>query len=241
MNAVLEDSQMSALKAGAERSDAWFEVERPSWPFDVPAWCGGAHVDMKLGWASNPWVRFKQIAEMPAMGVWHREVVPGRDGGTRWSRTSPDGHLMEQLWHGGALSARADGSLETTQQDGFGGRTSTIEVLGLGNVHLRGPWFGGTADGFNELTAVDLTPGSLNDKRRQHPYWRRRAKAWHQMTGCFGLYISDDLLVRLLSRFVPHLHLARIQPYRGASMRIEPYVAAWGCPKRLRADKEQGE
>lgn len=196
---------------------------------------------MKLGWANNPWVRFKQVAEMPAMGVWHREIVPGRDGGTRWFRTSPDGHLLEQLWHGGALSARADGSLETKQQGGFGDRTWTIEVLGLGTVHLRGPWFGGTPDGFNELTVVDLTPGSLNDKRRQHPYWRRRAKAWHQMTGCFGLYISDDLLVRLLSRFVPHLHLARIQPYRGASMRIEPYVAAWGCPKRLRADKEQGE
>ena len=216
----------------------WTEVERPTGPFETPAWCGDVHVDWMLGWCTWPHLKFKQVAPFPEMGPWKREVLDG--GKVRWICASADGTLVEQYWHSGALTPRGDGELETTKQDGFGGRTFTLDrVEGItGKVHLRGPWWGGTPDGYTEMTSVDMTQKS--DASPHYAYLR--GTPWHKRGGTFGFYIREDLLIKLLSRFLPHLPLARVLPYPTAERpHVEPYDPSWGCPKRFRPNPEPGE
>jgi hypothetical protein len=198
----------------------WRDIERPTGKFETPDWGGGAHIDWMLDFGNSPEVRLKQVGPIPLFGDWHQ----GPDG--RWWRETADKSLMEQLWHKGALSRADDGVWQTTHQDGFGGRTFTLEsVIGLGPVRLRGPWFGGTRPGYSEMKSVDMTED-------QPAYYQGRP--WYKRMATFGYYISDDLLIRLLSRYCPDLPIAMVQKCGGEHERVEPYRHDWGCPKSIR-------
>ena len=57
-----------------------------------------------------------------------------------------------------------------------------------------------------------------------------------------GLWRSLASGLELLSRFLPHLPLARVLPYPTAERpHVEPYDPSWGCPKRFRPNPEPGE
>jgi hypothetical protein len=169
-----------------------------------------------MEYANPPAVILKQIGAV-AFGSWQRRGVK------EWLRTSLDGSLIERLWHGGTLTQLADGSWETTKQEGFGSRTFTLDhVEGLGKVHLRGPWFGGDLDGYQEQSMVDMTGSAPS-------YYA--GKAWHARTACFGWYIRQTDLIAILSRYVPHMPIAREKRFSDWCSTVHPYLEEWGMPK----------
>ncbi len=224
---IASNDQMRAINAGiVSNQKYWGEIKSPTWPFAVPDWCGGVHVDMMLGWANSPRIKHKQVTPMPPMGQWKRNA-------SRWYRTSADGHLLEQFWHSGAPTFGNNGERITPRQEGFGGRKFRLDdVEGLGPVTLWGPWFGGCPDGYNELTVVDWS-------KKPQPAWYR-GRSWTAQGGTFGLYISDAMLINTIARFQPHLALAYVCTH-GDRPRVEPYLHEWGCPKDFRANKLPGE
>jgi hypothetical protein len=204
---------------------SWREIERPAGTVETPAWCGDVHVDWMMDFANSPHIILKQVAPLPEFGEWAREP---KGNSVRWYRQTADGSLVGQHWHNGQLTQMPDGSWETTKQDGYAGSTFTIKpVVGLGTVHLRGPWFGGTQPGYSEMTSVDMT-----DPQKSSPYYANRP--WYKRGATFGLYISDELLIRVLSRFAPHLPLAWVSMFSGDHPRVQPYLAEWGAPKQFR-------
>lgn len=225
----LSDDQMVAVTHGLGRTDpGWSEVERPTGRIDLPAWLGDVHVDWMEGYANSPKVYFKQVGPIE-LGQWRREH------GKVWIRYTADGLVAEKLVHDGALS-KVDGAWRTTRQDGFGGRVFVLDdVEGLGRVELHGPWFGGQLPGFSEMIKVDMSTGSRN----LAPYYSDRP--WHGRGGTFGLYVADELKIKALARHLPHLRIARLQPYPGSQPEIQPFPEEWSCPKQFLGNKPLGE
>lgn len=217
----------------------------------VPDWLGDCYVDWHEGCSNTPTVRMKQVADFPEFGNWRRE-----DGG-RWIQRSSDGLLMHQHIHKGALSMRPDGSIETTKQDGYAGRTFTLERVeglcdlemvqpkplnGLVTVHLQGPWFGGCPDGWIEMISVDMRP----DPTDKYSEWSRKwydlqGVPWYRRSGTFGFYLSETVVVRALRKFQPHLLLARAWHSWSDAPHVEPYTVEWGAPKAFKQMRVRGE
>lgn len=108
----------------------------------------------------------------------------------------------------------------TTQQSGFGGDAYLLTMLDGFEVMLRGPWHGGAPAGYVEVTTYDITqPTSKWD----------RVRPWFKRGGRGGLYVTEDLYLRILSRYAAHALLARVHHSYG--WRVEPYRAEWGEPK----------
>jgi hypothetical protein len=208
----------------------WEPIERAEGPQQIPAWCGGAHVELQMEYANSPHVLMKQVANV-AYGPWQRD-------GKEWTRTSLDGSLRDRYWHAGALTQLPDGSWETTRQEGFGGRTFKLgNVEGLGVVHLRGPWFGGDMEGYQEAHMVDMTRDNWD------PYYAD--KPWYRRGACFGWYVRQTDLVNILSQYAPEMPLARVKLFRDWCSKVEPYLEEWGMPKdwfmkQQRADPVEG-
>lgn len=111
----------------------------------------------------------------------------------------------------------------TTESEGYGGRQFPITMQDGVLRILRGPWHGGPPMGYADVTTIDET-------QRNRRTRRDRNRRWHQMGGCFGLYITDDLLVRALAQFQPHMHVACLPENYGN--RIQPYLPQWEGLKR---------
>lgn len=115
----------------------------------------------------------------------------------------------------------------TTAQGGFGGAVYWLTMLD-GSLHaLRGPWHGGAPEGRVEVRHVDTTaPRYANPDR-----WLR-GKPWHHRgSGGPSVYLTEDLFLRIIARFAPHVGIARVEHSYG--VRLEPYRLAWNKPKAL--------
>lgn len=111
----------------------------------------------------------------------------------------------------------------TTASEGYGGSHFPLTMQDGSERILRGPWHGGPPMGYAAVTTVD------EKQRTRRTRWDRGYR-WHQMGGCFGLYISDDLLVRAIAHFQPHMRIACLPENYGN--RIQPYLPQWGGLKR---------
>lgn len=119
----------------------------------------------------------------------------------------------------------------TEESSGYGGRHIEITMDTGQQLILRGPWHGGPPPGYAEVTTVD-------EKQRGSPRSRwTRGNRWYQMGGCFGLYVSDDLLIRAIAHYAPHVRLACLPENYGN--RIQPYLPQWGGLKRDIYDLER--
>lgn len=108
----------------------------------------------------------------------------------------------------------------TTKQSGFGGDGYFLTMTDGSERIVRGPWHGGAPVGYVEVTAWDMTEGAEK---------RNRDRPWHRRGGYAGLYITEDLFLRIIARFCPHAGMARVQHSYGP--RIETYRAEWGMAK----------
>ena len=189
----------------------WSWVDLPGGPRPTPPWARDMHVNWMERWANPPAVLFKTHGDP---SDW-----PGKTfvkEGPRYFAVSPSGDVAEQYWHDEHLGGGPPLDYVTTQQKGFGGRNFAIALAAgparpAGRVILRGPWFGNTPAGFQELHWVETH--------------RPDMRPWPMRTGYFGAYISDDAFVRCFARFLPHLRLARVGAH------FEPVKPEWAAPK----------
>lgn len=165
------------------------------------------------------------------------------DGGATLAdaRAAGDAHLakMRRLEYlPDDLRAEYDGcrvetrlALATTESAGYGGSHFEITLATGQQIVLRGPWHGGPPPGYAEVATVDEDHRSAKNRRG----WKPKPR-WHQMGGSFGLYVSDDLLVRALAHYQPHVRLAYLPDNYGN--RVQPYLPQW---QGLKADVYEAE
>ncbi|MBU1304700.1 MAG: hypothetical protein KKF33_04165, partial [Alphaproteobacteria bacterium] len=103
----------------------------------------------------------------------------------------------------------------TPKQGGFGGSTIWVTLDDGREVALRGPWHIGAPDGYAEVSYCD----------RAVQYGSRA-----------GLYVRQDLFVRIMARFQAHLELASVT-YCGHAT-IEPMKPEWDAPKPVIYDRD---
>jgi hypothetical protein len=58
---------------------------------------------------------------------------------------------------------------------------------------------------------------------------RQPGRGWHAQTAIGGLFITEELFLRLLARFEPTCRAARVTT--GIGTRIQPVRANWDAPK----------
>jgi hypothetical protein len=108
----------------------------------------------------------------------------------------------------------------STKQSGFGGDGYFLTMTDGSERILRGPWHGGAPTGYVEVTGLDIS---------SEPSKWESARPWYKRGGYAGLYITEDLFLRVIARFCPHVGMARVQHSYGP--RIEPFRIEWGMAK----------
>lgn len=223
-------------------------IKRPTWPFYVPDWLLGVHVNYMDGYSNDPYITFK-VSRSPMSTVsnlWRK-----KKGSEAWFKEG-DG-LCEVHYHKGAValrefkefkgwaekpSATSPGvaihetyqMLATTSQAGYGGRHFDLQMAEDSEefpgerVRLVGPWHGGPMKGYHEVSYI-----LWDEKERTDKWHNRRRTPWHRRTGFFGATVSTELLVNAFSRFLPHLELYLVE--QGPFISIQPADPRTGFPK----------
>lgn len=234
----------------AERKEpTWEPIDLPTGQQPLPAWVKGMHIQWSEQYSNPPSFAIKVTEDTWENKVWFR-----RNG--LFCALHEDGR-GDFLSHNGAISLTTlqrrvsggprqgeDGKwileplvmedyevLATTQQDGFGGRHVHIKMcipdpLAGKDVILRGPWFGGRLPGYHQITTVKVPETNTHSAKRP----------WYQRGGCFGLFITEDLLLRIFARYQPHLRLVRCHYNWGTT--LEPLKPEWHQPKHWIREEE---
>lgn len=181
----------------------------------MPDWLQDIHINWDTPLAI-PIIKFLTkggralVAECDAAGF---ECHEGRD----WRAHHPDGYLMTQYAHSGALEKIGPKRFQTSQWAGFGGRHFTIKLKTGEKIDLRGPWFGRPPPGWYEIHCVGVDRMARSGTPR----------AWHSFSGQFGMFVSEVCLVKALQLSKVPLGFARIDG------KIEPFMLHHGGPKRF--------
>ncbi len=239
----LSDDQMAVVSGTSIQN--WEEVELPVGRQPLPAWVAGAHVDWKNGRVNSPDVLLKlrgKNFDWPDKR-WAKEA----DG--IYIARHADGRA-EVMYHRGAISMvelKDERQLSagvkpsdlatvkvraTTQQDGFAGRHYWLMMEDGEPLVLRGPWHGGAPAGYVEVLTVDMDTSWNRDYR-----WYQ-GRPWFKRGACFGLYITEDLFLRIVAHYAAHARVARVVHSYGP--RLDLYRAEWGMPKEFIYELERG-
>jgi hypothetical protein len=252
---MLSGEQTRVAMHGIGKEPEWSMIERPVGRSNlVPAWCTGAHVNWMDDYSNPPDVRLKVDCEARR---WEDKRY--RKEGNHYRAYHADGRMEQyshgsalymdkvRRWksHDGSLHSYAPTGetgtynsetrqfdnpkgewveverLCTTRQEGFGGSHYDIILEDGTEVVLRGPWHTSGPAGYTEVAYV--YPGAS---------WRgqyRRPQPWYKMTGMAGLLIRDEVFVAIMSRFLPHLELARVKEHGMED--IQPLKPEWDAPK----------
>lgn len=173
--------------------------------------------------------------------VTYKWSVPERKNGETWEAAAhrEGAEHLEKVWHFNEKypSGKPDQgyrvivkSLDvTTKQSGFGGDGYLLAMTDGTERMLRGPWHGGAPDAYVEVSAVDASKTA--DK------WES-TRAWHRRGGYGGLYLTEELFLRIIARYCPHVPIMRVEHSYGS--RLEPYRAEWDAPKADIYELERG-
>jgi hypothetical protein len=247
---ILSDEQMAAAHHGLGPAPTWAWVDLPVGRQPIPEWAKGFHVDFMDGYGNRPRYDIKANTDLR---TWSDPRF--RKEGDRYMAVTDDGRA-EVYYHAGAVSLtsirmfqplrgelrqyRRNGAtpegkfwceagawvevemMATTQQQGFGGSHTHLTMEDGSTVVLRGPWHGGAPQGYVETAYVDVTTERFDLSR-----WGRRR--WHQRGGRGGLFITEEVFLRLLARFAPECRCARIT--EGKSSHLEAVKGEWDEPK----------
>lgn len=228
-------------------TDYYEWVELPVGPQPLPKWCTGLEIGWSDGYGNLPDICLKTNTDA-------REWPDKRfvfENPYYYRAYSDDGRL-EQHAHSGQLSWQDDRQAWVSAPDeGYGGAHWTImmrpwlEVAregkkrwnrfdewsewkdtyffppGRDKVILVGPWAVGAPKGYREVAYVDTSKPDIYRHRR-----------WQDRTGRAGLYITEDLWMRLVARFAPTIRVARTF-YKWANFDgiLEPVRDDWDAPK----------
>lgn len=224
---ILSDEQMRAVRHGENNPATWEWLDMPIGRQPLPEWVKGFDVYFMMRYCNRPHYTIKTSQRLRD---WPNKVF--RKEGSRYMAESGDGRA-EIYYHSGSISEvplrrfrAADGTLRqyrktlkeggwhdetgewvevpilaTTAQQGFGGAQIEVTLDDGRLVALRGPWHGGAPSGFIECAT---THGG-------------------------GLFITDELFMRLLARFCAEMRCARINDKYGTH--LEAVRGDWDCPK----------
>jgi hypothetical protein len=237
-----------------EPSYEW--VDLPVGPQPLPSWCTGVAAGWADGYGNIPGICLKTNTEA-------REWADKRfvfEGDCYYRAYSDDGRL-EQHAHSGQLSWQDDRQAwVSSRSDGYGGSSWEIMMRpylrvaregkkkfnmfdrewtdwrdtyffqpGRDKVILVGPWHVGAPRGYIEVSYVDTSKPDI--------YCHRR---WHDRTARAGLYITEDLWLRLIARFQPTLRVARtFYGWSGPEGILEPVREDWDEPKHWMLNRQR--
>lgn len=185
-------------------------------------------------------VLFRSVADVQA-GItdpWPREIREAHAAWKVWRLADADaaaeGEKQLQWLRGRGLfsdAARVETKpvLQTTKQAGYGGREYFITMQDGTDLALRGPWHGGAPTGYVEAHTHDAT--------KVDPFWAKRGTPWHRYGCCYGLYITEELWLRIVARYIPHALVLRVHHSYG--VRLELSQAGWNGPKAQAYRAEQ--
>ena len=242
----LSHNQMLAVNAGLEKTSPGFSwVALPVGRQHLPQWAKGFAVTYwMMGWMNDPmWV----LKSNTNLGQWEGQVF--RKEGPRYMATSEDGRAVVHYHSGPVTLDRVKvwqpeiqddidnpttvevERWQTTQQEGYGGQGFTIRMADDDPEHagkeitLRGPWHGGAPDGWMEMAHINT-----GDEWRQRLN-RVERRPWWKDTAIGGLYITEDLFLRLVATYRPELKVARIMTQDiGRLVVVHP---EWDAPKQF--------
>lgn len=233
------------------KPDSFEWIDLPVGPQPIPAWCADLAVDWHEGYGNPPDFDLKARAGHDPF-IWPDQVwiVEDKD---RYRTYSADGRLKQHA-HGGRLTWSDErNAWLSTLDEGYGGHPFTItmkyglevnlEGMSRSNmfdpwtswadtirftadrrtVVLRGPWSVPGPAGYH---GVGVYPAEDPYREPGSRYWR----PWHQRTGRSGLFITTDLLLRLIARYQPTLRVAAVTR-NGYGPCLEPVREDWDAPK----------
>lgn len=250
-----------------KRETIWEEIDRPVGPQPIPTWCKGAQVDWHEGDSNPPTIMVKTVgekwddkvfrkegkyfvAEHPdgrgelhahdgAISIAEIQVFRSLDGalrqhrrcGPEWGGEPGFGFIQGGVRHGHEPGQFVKAPMRcTSQQDGYAGRHIWIMLDDGSPLILRGPWHLGAPAGYRSITTVDMDYARLRSiGGRRSPWWKN--------LGCFGLALREDVYIAVISRFLPHLPLARVSYSYGTT--IEPFRPEWGEPKHFWMERQR--
>lgn len=130
----------------------------------------------------------------------------------------------------------------SSEQGGFGGDHYEMTMVDGTQLILRGPWHGGAPAGYVEVHTCNWDEQSNEALVKRYPGACKRYvrsdldRPWHKRSCTYGLYITEQLFLQLLSQFAPHVGVARVtKPY---GERLELFRPAWGASKSAIYDQE---
>lgn len=119
--------------------------------------------------------------------------------------------------------------LATPKQEGFGGSPIWVAMEDGREICLRGPWHVGSPEGYCETAYVNMDDAWNRRVNRDRPWWKFTARG--------GLYVTHDLMIRILSTFLPHLDLAWVD--YGYAKGIEVIKPEWDAPKAVMMERRR--
>ena len=177
---------------------------------------------------ANPTTAWRLVQMQPSMylkdGVMEWQIGPIDDAKKHLENVKRDGH------HPNAYIETKD-IYATAKDNGYGGRVFWIKDRAGNDVALRGPFFGGTPPFWQEASFY-----ARDDSRPYDKLDDKSGKPWYQRMGCFGYYVSEELVIKAITKFRPDLLLARVYPGYGHA-HVEPYERDWGAPKSFMANE----
>ena len=175
----------------------WERVDMLTGKIALPDWCLDARVDWHDGYTNWPDLKVR-AARCPAKN----ESLVWEDEGNGYYRAYTDDGIMDQLHHDGRLTwDAASGAFVSTQQEGFAKRAFTLKMKDGSTVILRGPWSTIKRSGWTDFSYADMEYEAKGG-------WGGRP--WETALHMAGLAMNEDLFVRIVARFMPHLRCARV-------------------------------
>lgn len=255
----LSPDQMRAVEHGFHNRGEYEFLELPIGPRPLPEWAKGLHVDFMLGYINSPHVYLKITDQRLVYGEYDEDGTDlGFDGGWKffdgaYFTHSEDGRAkchyhgplewrtMERfIGYAKDNTGQSDyrhpinetyQAWATIQSDGYSGRTFKLKMKNGTVGLLRGPWHGLPPKGYVEV--YTNAEGDIAQWNRNP----RSPRPWWNCGGTFGLYISDDLFLRLMAKFEPTFKVARVTSHRYT--RLEPVFFDWSAPKDFISKEEQ--
>lgn len=236
----LSDAQNAAVQAGFSPSTEWWEPVPLPDHAEVPEWCLDADTAYLFGpsakYSNRPTLHLKVDREKekwePEWEWWpeRRCYIAKHPDGRCKVHYHGEATLQDlKLWDEKEKRMVTKKVWATSQSEGYGGRHFHLKMKDGREVILRGPWHGGPPPGFVEVTYHLWPPENPKWFSRRVEFMKRRAperfkweKSWRLELGYFGWYITEDLFLRIVAKYLPHLRVARATRY--GMTRLEPMI-----------------
>ena len=252
----LLDAHVDLNIAYSNSPDVRFKVSRNPWPINEPKLYedegGGAWTARSSdGYLMS---RFYHTGPVSRYVAWR--IVHGVETKTIVTQTNKDGWMIPVIKYGDTPEIAAEREAEnhlalcrklvtadrdpahysaeftemfaTTRQEGFGGRHFHLNMKDGSTLVLRGPWHGGAPIGWTDLIMFNVS-SKWNAEPR---IVRGRTIPWYQRGGTGGHFVSEELVLKAVARYQPHMGVALVYPGYGHA-RYEFYDLNWGAPKKF--------